>query len=75
MGLIVHKEVERNSELNDRIAADLRQKAMESSKQADLDLVEDSNYAKNLKKTGRFSWIWFVLVAFALASLVLIVVL
>ena len=75
MGLIVHKEVEKNSELNDRIATDLRRRAMESSKESDLDLVEDSDYAKNLKKTGKFSWVWFVLIGLTLASLVMIVVL
>lgn len=73
MGVIVHKETERRTELNDRIAADLRNRAQESS-QEDPDLVEDTDYVRNMKKTGRFSWVWFVLVGLAMASLVMIIV-
>lgn len=73
MGVIVHKETERRTELNDRIAADLRNRAKMSG-QEDPDLVEDADYVRNLKKTGKFSWIWFVLVGLAIASLVLIIV-
>ena len=73
MGVIVHKETERRTELNDRIAADLRNRA-EMSEQDDPDFVEDADYTRNLKKTGKFSWIWFILVGLAVASLVLIII-
>lgn len=73
MGLIVHKETERLSKLNDRIAADLRARAVQTAKTSDPDLVEDSDYIKNLRTSGRFSWVWFVLVALAVASLALII--
>ncbi|MBR3220377.1 hypothetical protein IKF76_00715 [Candidatus Saccharibacteria bacterium] len=72
MGIIVHKETERNTELNDRIAADLRARA-QTSELEDPDLVEDTDYTKDMKKTGRFGWIWAVLVALALISLAFIV--
>lgn len=72
MGIIVHKETERNTELNDRIAADLRARA-QASEHEDPDLVEDTDYAKDLKKTSRFGWVWAVLVALALISLAFIV--
>ena len=75
MGVIVHKETERNSELSDRIAADLRARAQTTTDITDPDLIEDSDYTRNLKKTSRFGWIWIVLVALAILSLVLIVVL
>ena len=73
MGVIVHKETERRTELNDRIAADLRNRAAQTE-QEDPDFVEDADYVKDLKKTGKFTWIWFVLIALALASLVSIIV-
>jgi len=72
MGVIVHKETERRTELNDRIAADLRARA-EQTTQEDPDLVEDADYVRDLKKTGRFTWVWFVLVGLALVSLFLII--
>jgi hypothetical protein len=72
MGVIVHKETQRRSELDDRIAADLRARTQATSME-DPDFVEDSDYVNNLKKTGRFSWFWFVLVGLALISLILIV--
>lgn len=72
MGVIVHKEAEKKSDLNDRIAADLRNRAKMEA-QDDPDYVEDADYVKDLKKTGRFTWVWFVLVGLALISLILIV--
>lgn len=72
MGVIVHKETERKTELSDRIAADLRARAKMES-QDDPDLVEDSDYVRDYKKTGNFSWFWAVLIIGALISAVLIV--
>jgi hypothetical protein len=73
MGVIVNKENERNTELNQKIAADLRARAQKTSGISDPDLAEDIDYVKNTKKTGRFAWVWVVLVAMALISLVSIV--
>ena len=72
MGIIVHKETERNTELNDRIAADLRARA-QANEVEDPDLVEDTDYTKDMKKTSHFGWVWFVLIALALVSLAFIV--
>ncbi len=71
MGVIAHKEQERNTELNDRIAADLRART-QSSEREDPDMVEGSDYTKNLKKTSHFGWVWIVLIVLAIASLVMI---
>ena len=72
MGIIVSKNNEENSKLNERITADLRERANKTTLGEDPDLVEDSDYAKDLKKTGRYSWIWIVLVVLAIISLVVI---
>lgn len=70
MGVIVSKDDNQNSRLTERINADLREKAVRASAIAgDPDLVEDSDYARDLRKTGRFSWIWIVLIVLALISL------
>ena len=71
MGILVEKDEDR-SELSRRINADLRERAVRSSKQEDVDLVEDSEYLKNTNKTYRFSWFWFILVFLAAAALVVI---
>ncbi|MBB1524626.1 hypothetical protein HG470_002530, partial [Candidatus Saccharibacteria bacterium] len=52
MGVIVHKEQERNTELSRRIAADLKIKAEQTAKGSDPDLVNDSDYLKGSKTTG-----------------------
>ncbi len=65
--------MDRNSELNKRISADLRARA-QSDERDDPDYVDDSNYIKNTKKTGKFAWIWFVLIILAVISLVCIFV-
>ena len=49
MGILVQKD-EENSRLQERIAADLRQRASESSKQVDFDGVEDSAMLEGTKK-------------------------
>ncbi len=75
MGVIVNKK-ESQDELTRRINADLRAKAEEKSKitndGSDVDLAEDAEYLKDLKKTGRFGWIWIVLIVLAILSLIVI---
>ena len=73
MGILVEKDEER-SKLGSRISADLRERAERSAKQEDQDFVEDSAYLKNMQKTNRFSWFWFILVVLAAISLVIIFV-
>ena len=72
MGVIVHKENERKTELNDRIAADLRARA-NAVKVGDPDFVEDADDTRDFKKTGKFAWVWFALIGLTLVSLVIII--
>ena len=72
MGIVVSKNDDEHTKLNERISADLRERANKTTLGEDPDLVEDSDYAKDLKKTGRYSWIWVVLVVLAVISLVVI---
>lgn len=73
MGVIVHKEQDRNTELNEKITADLRARAQRTSGISNPDLVGDADYVVDTKATSRFGWIWFVLVGLALLSLVAII--
>ena len=70
MGVIVNKENNQNDELSRRITADLRAKAVAEATDDDVDLAEDAEYLRDLKKTGRFGWVWFVLIGLAALSLV-----
>ena len=72
MCIIVSKYNEENSKLNQRMTADLRERANKTTLGDDPDLVEDSDYAKDLKKTGKYTWVWIVLVVLAIISLVVI---
>lgn len=74
MGVIVNKENSQNNELSRRIDADLRSKLSGNTRSDndDPDLAEDAEYLRDLKKTGRFSWIWIVLIVLAIFSLILI---
>ena len=74
MGVIVNKENQENDELSRRINADLRARAIaEAADGGDVDMVEDARYLKDLKKTSRFGWVWFVLIALAILSLISII--
>ncbi|MBO7699276.1 hypothetical protein J6S39_01140 [Candidatus Saccharibacteria bacterium] len=72
MGIIVSKNNDENSRLNERITADLRERAQKSAMGSDPDLVEDSDYTRDLKKTGKYTWIWVVLIILAIVSLVVV---
>ena len=74
MGVIVNKENDKNTELSRRIDAELRDKIAGTSKnekdKAVPDFAEDAEYMKDLKKTGKFSWVWVLLVMFTLILLI-----
>lgn len=74
MGILVSKDEDENSVLQERINADLRERIQKQSGEDDVekDFAEKSEYVKQLQKTGRFSWVWFVLVILAVVSLVFI---
>ena len=73
MGVIVNKEQEKDDVLTRRINADLRARAKEGADVDGVDLVEDAEYLKNTNKTGRFAWVWVILIVLAILSLVLII--
>lgn len=74
MGVIVNKENNQNDELTRRIDADLRSRLSGNSQidSGEVESIEDAEYLKDLKKTGRFAWVWVVLVILAIFSLILI---
>lgn len=74
MGILVTRDDE-NVKLTERINSDLRSKMDETSslEPNDKDFAETSEYLKETERTGRFSWIWIVLVVLAIISLVLII--
>ena len=76
MGVIVNKENEKSNELSQRIDADLRAKLSGNSRieDEDPDFAEDAAYLKDLKKTGKFGWVWIVLIVGAILTLISIFV-
>ena len=62
MALFIRQNDER-SELQKQIAAELQRKATEKAKLVDRpDGVEDSKYVKGLQASGKYSWIWAVII-------------
>ena len=75
MGIMVTKTGD-NDNLTERINADLRRKMSESSSdEIKTDYVDGADYLAETGTTGRFSWIWLILIILAIASLVFIIVL
>lgn len=72
MGIMMSRDLDNNSELNRRIASDLRERT-QSSTRRDPDFEEDSAYVEGTKKTGHFGWIWIVLIVLAIISLICII--
>lgn len=62
MALFIKQNDER-SELQQRIAAELQRKAAEKSKLTERpDGVEDSQYLKGSRQSGKYSWVWIIVV-------------
>ena len=76
MGVIVNKQNTNKDELSRRIDADLKAKQMATGYiegNPDPEFEEDSEYIRNMKKTGRFGWVWIVLIVLAVISIISIV--
>ena len=73
MGIMVSKEKDTNARLTEKINADLRNRVQSTSEPADKDFAENSEYLEEYETAGRFTWVWFVLIALALVALVFIV--
>lgn len=74
MGVIVSKDQDK-TKLQKHITASLRNRTQSGSDEdKSPDLAKDSAYLKGLKKTGRFSWIWIVLIVLAIIALIVIVI-
>lgn len=73
MGIMINKEDDKNNDLEQRISADLRARAVKMAPDTEVtDFENDSEYVRDTKKTGRFAWVWIVLVVLAIISLVII---
>ena len=72
MGLFVNQQDQR-SELQERIAAELREKAKASSLQekATMDGVDDIRYLEGTKQTTTLEWVWILIAIMAGAVIVM----
>ena len=73
MGLFV-KQQNRRSELQERIAADLQEKARQSALRdnATLDGVDDVKYLEGTKKTTSLAWAWLLVLLMVVGLFVII---
>ena len=73
MGLFVQQD--KRSELQEKIAADLRAKAQQSVGKGDepLDEIADSKYMEGTKQTTTLAWAWTSIVFMAIGVIVLFV--
>ena len=69
MGITVSKDLENSSELNRRISSDLRARTVSMERRNDPDFEDDSAYIEETKKTGKFTWVWIILIILAAISL------
>ena len=71
MGLFLNQQ-DKRSELQERIAADLREKAMRTSKteDSDWDVAKDAAYLEGTKETTSLGWAWIVITILALGVII-----
>lgn len=65
------KQDQQRSELQQRIASELQEKAKRKSMETDQpDGVTDSAYLKDTKPTTSLAWVWVAIVVFAVGALI-----
>jgi hypothetical protein len=63
MGLYV-KQSDTRSQLQEKLASELQDRAREKAKQADLpDGVDDSAYIEGTRVTSSLGWVWILIIA------------
>lgn len=72
MGIMVTKDDD-NSKLTKDINASIRRKSQETMEIDDKDFVGSSEYLKETEKSGKFSWVWAVLIVLAVIALFIII--
>jgi hypothetical protein len=72
MALFIRQTDER-SELQQRIAAELQEKARARAAGQPPDGVTDSNYLKDTKTTTSLAWVWIVIIVFAVGGLIAVI--
>ncbi|OYX41067.1 hypothetical protein B7Y94_05625 [Candidatus Saccharibacteria bacterium 32-49-12] len=72
MGLFLNQQ-DRRSELQEKIAADLQEKARQNSLRegAAMDGVDDIKYLEGTKQTTSLAWAWIVVVFLAIGVVLL----
>lgn len=75
MALFVRQDQER-SELQQRLAAELREKAKKRAEEDNKlpDGVEDSAYLKGTKTTTSLAWVWILVVLLAIVTMVIVAI-
>jgi hypothetical protein len=65
------KQNDNRSELQERVAAELQEKAKSRAAQTEQpDGVTDSNYLKDTKETTSLAWVWVVIIIIAVGVLI-----
>jgi hypothetical protein len=65
------KQSDTRSQLQEKLAAELQEKARKKAKEAELpDGVDDSAYIEGTKKTTTLAWAWGVIVLLAIGVIV-----
>jgi len=71
MGLYV-KQSDTRSQLQEKLAQELQDRAREKAKQADLpDGVDDSAYIEGTTLGSKYGWVWIVVVAVIIVAAVI----
>jgi hypothetical protein len=71
MALFINNQNDQRSQLQERIAAELQEKARIKAELANLpDGVDDSAYIKDTKQTTTLAWVW-ILIVFVVIGLII----
>ena len=67
MALFIRQSEDR-SKLQERLAAELQEKARAKAQTEAPDGVTDSNYLKDTKETTSLAWVWIVIIVFVVVG-------
>lgn len=74
MALFVNNPNDQRSQLQERIAAEMQERARKKALESELpDGVEDSAYIKGTKQTTTLAWAWVLIVLLVIAAAIFLV--
>lgn len=68
------KQQQQRTQYQDKLAAELQERAKQKAASELPDGVDDSRYVENTRQTGRHAWVWGIVAVVAIGAVIWLIV-